>query len=200
MLETALHLIRSWGELGAAGVALMAVTFVIGSLAFVPRPALCLLSGLVFGFAFMPVALAAATVGAVVAFLVSRYLLRSHVRRAIAGRRPLEAIAEAIDTQGWPLVGLLRLSPAPGTALNYALGVTGISLRQYATGTLLGLTPSVLVFVYLGAMGATVLDPSSITHAHFAFLAVGFVAIAIAFWLVARKARATLAGLLRAQV
>jgi uncharacterized membrane protein YdjX (TVP38/TMEM64 family) len=196
MFETALHLIRAWGELGAAGLALLAATFIVGAVAFVPRPALCLLGGLVFGFSVMPIALIASTAGAVAAFLLSRHLLQSRVRRALEGRPRLAAVAEAVRAEGWWLVGLLRLSPIPGTAMNYVLGVTDVRLWEYAVGTLLGVTPSVLVFVYLGAMSATILDPS-VSHAHLAFLAAGLVALALAGWLIARKAKAILTGRLR---
>ena len=192
MAETALQLIQAWGGLGVPGLLLLAATFVLGALVFVPRPALCLLAGLVFGLSVMPIALAAATAGAVAGFLLSRYLLQARVRRAIEGRPQLHAVAQAVDREGWRLVGLLRLSPVPGTAVNYALGLTGLTVKEYAAGTLIGLTPSVLVFVYLGAMGATILDPGSVSHAHLAFLAVGLLAITLAAWLVMRRAKAVL--------
>jgi uncharacterized membrane protein YdjX (TVP38/TMEM64 family) len=198
MLEIAQQLIRAWGELGATGLALLATTFFVGALAFVPRPALCLLGGLVFGFSAMPVALLASTAGAVAAFLLSRHLLQSRVRRAIECRPQLKAVGDAISAEGWRLVGLLRLSPIPGTAMNYMLGVTEVRLSGYAAGTLLGLIPSVLVFSYLGAISRAMLDAPSVSHAHLAFLAAGLVAITIACWLVTRKAKAILAGRLGA--
>jgi uncharacterized membrane protein YdjX (TVP38/TMEM64 family) len=194
MFETALHLIRAWGELGATGLALLAATFVLGTLAFVPRAALCLIGGLVFGLAAIPVALLASTGGAVAAFLLSRHLMHERVRRALDGRPRLAAAAAAVAAEGWRLVGLLRLSPFPGTAMSYLLGVTGLRLSEYVAGTLLGLIPSVLVFVYLGAIGRTLMDAPAVSRAHLAFLVAGAVAIAIAGALVARRARIILAG------
>jgi len=193
MFDTALHLIRAWGELGAPGLALLAAAFVLGALAFVPRPALCVLGGLVFGFSAMPVALIAATAGAIAAFLLSRHLLRSLVRRATEGRPRLQAAVAAADAEGWRLVVLLRLSPIPGSAVSYLLGLTGIPLGQYAAGTVLGLLPSVMVFVYIGAISGAILDPRSVSHAHFGFLAAGLLAIVLAAWLLTRRAKAILA-------
>src|SRR5262245_60240656 len=115
MFETAFDLIRAWGELGAAGFALLAATFVLGALAFVPRAPLCLIGGLVFGLAAIPIALLASTAGAVTAFLLSRHLMHARVRRALDRRPRLAAAAAAVE--GWQLVGLLRLSPFPGTAM-----------------------------------------------------------------------------------
>jgi hypothetical protein len=45
-------------------------------------------------------------------------------------------------------------------------------------------------------MSATILDPS-VSHAHLAFLVAGLVALALAGWLIARKAKAILSGRLR---
>jgi uncharacterized membrane protein YdjX (TVP38/TMEM64 family) len=194
MFETALHLIWAWGELGAAGLALLAATFMLGALAFVPRAPLCLIGGLVFGLSAIPIALLASTGGAVAAFLLSRHLMHARVRQALAGRPRLAAAAAAVAAEGWRLVGLLRLSPFPGTAMSYLLGVTGIRLSEYVAGTLLGLIPSVLVFVHLGAMSRTLMDAPAVSRAHLAFVAAGVVAIAIAGGLVARRARIILAS------
>ena len=70
-------------------------------------------------------------------------------------RRPVwKALVETIDEEGWRLVGLLRLaSLIPGTATNYLLGVTRIGLWSYATATLVGLLPQIVLFVYIGAAG-----------------------------------------------
>jgi uncharacterized membrane protein YdjX (TVP38/TMEM64 family) len=193
MFETVLDLIRAWSELGAAGFALLSATIMLGALAFVPRAALCLIGGLVFGLAAIPIALLASTGGAVAAFLLSRHLMRARVRPALDGRPRLAAAAAAVAAEGWRLVGLLRLSPFPGTAMSYLLGVTGIRLSEYAAGTLLGLIPSVLVFVYLGAIGRTFMAAPAVSRAHLALLAAGLVAIAIAGILIARRARIILA-------
>jgi uncharacterized membrane protein YdjX (TVP38/TMEM64 family) len=193
MSETALHLIRAWGELGPPGLLLLAAIFIVGAMAFLPGPALCLIGGLVFGVSAVPVALLASTAGAVLAFLLSRYLLQSPARRLVDRSPRVRPVVDAIDAEGWRVVALLRLSPLPGTGLSYVLGVTGVTLRDFAAGTLLGRMPAITVFVTLGAMAGAILEATSVKHAHLAFLATGVVALALAAGLIARKARAILA-------
>src|SRR2546426_6627711 len=123
MLDVVSRLVGPWSELGAAGITLFAATLVVGALTFIPRPALCLLGGLLYGFSAFPIVLIASTAGMAFAFLISRYLFRSYFCSKIDGRPKLRAIAKAVDAEGWRLVALLRFaSPLPATAVNYALG------------------------------------------------------------------------------
>jgi len=194
MLESLLQSVETWGELGAAGLLLLGVAFVVASLTFVPRPAISLVGGLAFGFAAVPVAFVGYTVGAVAAFLIARVLLRERVVSAVAARPKLRAIMQAIDAEGWRLVGLIRIaSPIPGSATSYLTGVTGIGLWPYTAATVVGSAPQILTFVSLGAMGHLMLDDPDVSRAHLAFLAAGIALLALAVWLVTRRARAVLA-------
>ena len=87
---------------------------------------LSIAGGLAFGMMGIPLVVVSATVGAALAFLVSRYLARQIVRN-IAHKRPvLRAIDEAVTDEGWKVVILLRLSPlVPFNLQNYFLGATG---------------------------------------------------------------------------
>lgn len=96
-----------------------------------------------------------ATAGAVLAFLVSRTLLREWVVKSFGGR--MEAIDRGLRENGFSYLLFLRLVPAfPFFLVNLACGVTGLPLRTYAAGTLLGIIPGSLVFVNAGASLAAV--------------------------------------------
>src|SRR5262245_10692887 len=124
-----IEMFQSWRELGAVGWGAFAVAFVIGAMVFAPRPPMCVVSGSEFGFSAIPVVLHAGTLGSVLVFLLYRYLLRSRFVKMTEGRPVWKVVIEAIDEEGWRLVGLLRLaSLVPGTATNYLLGVTRIGL------------------------------------------------------------------------
>ena len=61
------------------------------------------------------------------------------------------AIDRAIQRKGFLVVLLTRLVmmlPYPG--LNYSLGLTSVSLRDYVLGTNIGGLPAFFLFVYLG--------------------------------------------------
>jgi uncharacterized membrane protein YdjX (TVP38/TMEM64 family) len=91
-----------------------------------------------------------ATIGAILAFLVSRTLLRDWVVKKFGGR--MEGIDRGLRENGLSYLLFLRLVPAfPFFLVNLACGVTGLPLRTYALGTLFGIMPGSLVFVNAGA-------------------------------------------------
>jgi uncharacterized membrane protein YdjX (TVP38/TMEM64 family) len=177
-----------------AGAGALIIAFLVGSLIFVPRPPLCLAGGLMLGFAAVPIAAVSATAGAVLGFLMSRHLLRSHFARAI-GRRPAwQAAIEATNHEGWRLIVLLRLaSPIPGTVANYLFGLTRIGLWPYTAATFLGQLPQIFIFVYMGAVGRSALEDLSGSAVSVALLMLGLGLTVYAVALVVRRARSLLA-------
>ncbi len=96
-----------------------------------------------------------ATVGAILAFLVSRTLLRDWVVKKYGGR--MEAIDRGLRENGLSYLLFLRLVPAfPFFLVNLACGVTGIPVRTYVLGTLFGIMPGSVVFVNAGASLAAI--------------------------------------------
>ena len=96
-------------------------------------------AGLIYGLWGFPVALGSATLGASLAFLVSRHLVRGRVARLIANRPGLRAIDHAVAEEGWRVVALLRLSPlVPFNLQNYACGASSVAFWPYRGGDRLG--------------------------------------------------------------
>ena len=140
---------------------LFAAAFVLGYIvqtAFsLPGAAiLSLAAGAVFGVLQGTVfVVTGATVGAVLAFLVSRTLLRDWVVKKFGAR--MEGIDRGLRENGVSYLLFLRLVPAfPFFLVNLACGVTGLPLRTYALGTLFGIVPGSLVFVNAGASLAAI--------------------------------------------
>jgi uncharacterized membrane protein YdjX (TVP38/TMEM64 family) len=189
MIETMLsQLSADWS--GETGLLALGLVFLLSGLVFIPRPPICIFGGLVFGLVAFPVALAGSTLGAVIAFLLSRHLFRSRVHR-IAGRRPrLKLIMDAIDAEGWRLLGLLRLaSPVPGTASNYLFGVTKMGVWPYMAATALGSAPQVLAFVYLGMASQMALNAPSVSATKLAFTLAGCALFLGVMFLVGRRVK-----------
>ena len=116
-----------------------------------PGSVLTLAAGAIFGvvggtaFAFT-----GATVGAAGAFLVARYVARGAVEKRVNADPRFAAIDRAVAMQGRRLVFLLRLSPVfPFNLLNYALGLTRVSLGDYLIASI-GMLPATLLYVYYG--------------------------------------------------
>jgi uncharacterized membrane protein YdjX (TVP38/TMEM64 family) len=188
-------ILRASRDLGEPGLVLLAVSFFVISLTFVPRPPACIVAGLVYGMTAFPIVLAASTCGAIAGFLMSRHLFQARFRRAMERRPSWRSIVDAIDSEGWVLVFLLRLaSPVPGSATSYLLGLSGIRLRPFASATCLGLAPQTLLFVLIGAAAPTALEGGSFSVLKLVIVLAGVVTTAVIFWQVGRRARATLSS------
>ena len=131
----------------------MAAFYVLACVLFLPGSVLTLGAGFLFGVpvGFLTVWIGA-NLGACVAFLVGRTIARDWVARKVAGNPKFAAIDEAVGKEGFKIVALLRLSPVfPFNLLNYALGLTRVSFRNYALASLVGMLPGILMYVYFGS-------------------------------------------------
>ena len=91
-----------------------------------------------------------ASLGAIAAFLVARYVARRAIERRLAGHPRFAALDRAIEKEGRKIVFLLRLSPVfPFVFLNYALGLTRVRFADYALACF-GMLPGTLLYVYYG--------------------------------------------------
>ena len=143
--------------LGAVGAIAFIIIYIVATVAFLPGSVLTLGAGVVFGviqgsiYVFI-----GATIGATCAFLVGRYLARGWISKKIAGNEKFAAIDKAVGKEGLKIVLLTRLSPIfPFNLLNYGLGVTGVSLKDYVIGSV-GMIPGTVMYVYLGSLAGNI--------------------------------------------
>ncbi|NEP25352.1 MAG: TVP38/TMEM64 family protein [Moorea sp. SIO3I6] len=150
LLRNALQWIDSLGPIGA--IAFIAI-YIIAAVAFLPGSILTLGAGVVFGVVLGSIyVFIGATIGATAAFLVGRYLARDWIAQKIAGNDKFSAIDEAVGQEGLKIVFLTRLSPVfPFNLLNYAYGLTGVSLKDYVLGSF-GMIPGTVMYVYIGSL------------------------------------------------
>ncbi|NJN63251.1 MAG: TVP38/TMEM64 family protein [Coleofasciculaceae cyanobacterium RL_1_1] len=143
-------------SLGVIAPIVFAVIYIVATVAFLPGSVLTLGAGVVFGVMWGSVyVFGAATLGAIAAFLVGRYLARDWVAAKIADNPKFAAIDAAVGREGLKIVLLTRLSPIfPFNLLNYAYGVTGVSLRDYAIGSI-GMLPGTIMYVYIGSLATS---------------------------------------------
>ena len=185
--------------LGPAGVIAFVAIYILACLFMLPGSVLTLGAGAVFGVARGSVIVSvAATLGATAAFLVGRYFARDRVAKMIEGNERFRAIDEAVGREGWKIVGLTRLSPVfPFNLLNYAYGITKVSLRDYFLASWIGMIPGGVMYVYLGSLAGSLatLDRQGggRTPAQWALYGIGLVATVAVTIFVTRIARAALA-------
>lgn len=90
------------------------------------------------------------TLGAIMAFLASRWLLRGAVR--IRFKEPLREIETVLERDGAFYLFLLRLVPViPFCVINIVMGLTPIRLRTFWWVSQLGMLPATVLFVAAGA-------------------------------------------------
>ena len=147
-------MLQQWlDRTGAAAPLIFMLVYAMGTVVFLPGSVLTLAGGALFG----PVLgtlynLTGATLGAVLAFLVARYLASDWVEQKVGGR--LKQLKQGVEGEGWRFVAFVRLVPIfPFILLNYALGLTRIRLLHYILATYICMLPGAVAFTYLGYAG-----------------------------------------------
>lgn len=150
LLHHTLQLIQNWGWVGGLAFILL---YIVATIFLVPGSILTLGAGLVFGVVWGSVyVLIGAIIGETVAFLLGRYITRDWISRKMQNNQTFLALNQALKREGLKIILLTRLSPIfPFSLLNYAFGVTGISLRDYFIGSI-GMIPMTITYVYLGSL------------------------------------------------
>jgi uncharacterized membrane protein YdjX (TVP38/TMEM64 family) len=147
---------RDWvAQQGLWGHVIFAAVYVLATLALAPGGILTLAAGFAFGLWAFPTVIVGATIGASLSFLIGRYLARGWVERQASGSRLFKALDKAIESEGWKIVGLMRLSPlVPFNLQNYFFGVTKVGFLPYLTTSFFGIMPGTLLYVWIGSLGA----------------------------------------------
>jgi uncharacterized membrane protein YdjX (TVP38/TMEM64 family) len=128
--------------------------YAVATILFVPGTPLTLLGGALFGPIFGSIyVILGATIGAVGAFLLARYVGGSWLTSG-AGTilQRLRTYDEQLVRNGFVTVLILRLVPLfPFNGLNFCLGLTRLRLRIYILATFIGIIPGTVAYVYFGA-------------------------------------------------
>ena len=117
---------------------------------------LTLAGGAVFGLLWGSVVVSfASTLGATVAFMVSRYLLRDGIQRRYGDR--LKAVNAGVERDGAFYLFTMRLVPAfPFFVINLVMGLTPMRVLTFALVSQLGMLPGTIVFVNAGTQLARI--------------------------------------------
>jgi uncharacterized membrane protein YdjX (TVP38/TMEM64 family) len=185
--------------LGAWGPILFILIYIVACVLFVPGSLLTLGGGFLFGLklGFICVSVGA-TLGAVCAFLVGRHFARGWVAGKVERNEKFKAVDDAVAREGWKIVLLTRLSPVfPFNLMNYAFGITRVSLRGYFLASWIGMMPGALLYVYLGSLAGSLTALNGARHdrtpAEWALYAIGLAATIAVTIFVTRIAKKALA-------
>lgn len=127
--------------------------YALATVLFLPGSVITLAGGALFG----PVLgtfynLTGATLGASLAFLISRYLASDWVEDKAGGK--VKQLINGVENEGWRFVAFVRLVPLfPFNLLNYALGLTKIRFLHYLIASYVFMLPGGFAYTYLGYAG-----------------------------------------------
>ena len=195
LLHHTLQWIQNWGWMGGIAFILL---YIAATILLIPGSILTLGAGVVFGVTWGSVyVLIGAIVGETAAFLLGRYITRDWISHKIKDNQTFFALNLALNREGLKIILLTRLSPIfPFSLLNYAFGVTGISLRDYFLGSI-GMIPMTVTYVYFGSLAedlASIGEVSQLANPElqWAIRICGFIATVAATFYITRIARQTL--------
>ncbi len=143
---------------GAWGPVLFVIAYAVLTVLLVPGSPLTIGAGVLFGPALGTVLVViGASIGATGAFLWGRRLGRGAVARLTGSR--FDKVDRWLQDRGLLAVLYLRLVPVvPFNLLNPVAGVTGVTLRDFALGTVVGIVPGTFAYA---ALGGSFDDPTS---------------------------------------
>ena len=171
--------------------AFMAVYVVQTALSLPGAAILSLAAGAIFGPLLGTVyANLSATVGATIAFLATRYLLRDAVLAKFGPK--LAGLDRELEERGLNYLLFLRLVPVfPFFLINLAAGLTRLPLRTFVIGTMAGIIPGGFVYCNAGASLATVTSLGEIASHRVlgSFALLGFFAVAPAIYVKVKEGR-----------
>jgi len=136
--------------------AYMLIYIVVTALSLPGAAVMTLAGGALFGLITGTVAVSfASTIGATLACIVSRYLLRDWVQKKFGDK--LAKINQGMEKEGGFYLFSLRLVPIfPFFVINLAMGLTPIKIPTYYWVSQLGMLPATIVFVNAGTQLAKI--------------------------------------------
>jgi uncharacterized membrane protein YdjX (TVP38/TMEM64 family) len=163
-LEQIMTGVQSWAETHqSSAIFIVTASIILGILLLLPVSLMTMLAGFLFGLAQgFVVVWVASLVASTAAFWIGRSFARPWIERKIHRKTTFIAIDRAIARKGFLVVLLTRLVMVlPYPALNYSLGLTSVSPKDYLLATNIGSIPPFFLFVYLGT---TVSDIAAIIN------------------------------------
>ena len=142
--------LRVWIEsLDAWGPLVFIVIYAAAVVAAIPGSAITVVAGALFGSLLGVVLVSvAATLGATLAFLVSRYFARGAVAQWLARSERFSRLDAMTEKHGVIIVAVTRLVPLfPFNLLNYGFGLTRVRLGTYVFWSWLCMLPGTVLYV-----------------------------------------------------
>jgi len=128
------------------------LTFVLAVVAMIPGWLFMVAGGYLFGTVTGGLlAFVANLLGSVAAFFMARTFARAWVKQKLDHSHRFSGFDNAVARNGVYTVMFARLALLPNNLINYACGVSAMSLRDFVIGTSIGCLPILAANVLIGA-------------------------------------------------
>lgn len=173
-------------QLGNWAVGLFVLVYTIATVVGIPGTVLTVAGGAVFGIFWGTFwSVVGATLGAIGAFWVARYLLRDWAEQWFGRHKALQQFNQAVRHKPLNFVLAVRFAPiCPFNLVNFLFGLTPISSVDYAIGTFFGIIPGTVAYTWLGVAGEIAIQGGD--RLAF-FLALGFLTLLSVLPILAKK-------------
>jgi phospholipase D1/2 len=177
-LATLTTLARDIDDMPFTPVVVIAFYAIAGLL--IPVTLLIAVTGIVFGPLYGALyAIIGSVASAVITYQVGKWIGRDTVHRYLGER--VNRVSQKIARQGILAMAIIRVLPiAPFTVVNVIAGASHIGLRDYMLGTLLGMSPGiVLTVMFVHRLAAALRNPSPGTFAILAGVGALMIGVAV---------------------
>lgn len=162
--------LQNWIRLQGVFAPLIFVLLYIMAIIFmIPASLFAVSGGLLFGTLFGScLNFVGSILGGCICFWLSRSLGRKPIEHFLGNHIKLKGIDNKIHKNSFYPLLYLRFVPIPLSLLNYALGLTQASFKNYLFASMLGIIPPTFAYTALGAAGsqASLRDLHTWTHYH----------------------------------
>jgi uncharacterized membrane protein YdjX (TVP38/TMEM64 family) len=142
--------LRAWiSGLGSWGPLVFVLIYIIAVILALPGSAITIAGGALFGSVWGVVLVSiSSTIGASIAFLISRYLARDFIVRKFSQNEKFNKLDYLTKKHGAIIVAITRLAPLfPFNFLNYGFGLTGVRFWTYVFWSWLCMLPGTVLYV-----------------------------------------------------
>ncbi len=138
-------------EAGAYGYVLFIIIYIISAIFSLPASAITITGGIVFGPVLGAIlSLTGATLGALAAFIVARYIARDFIVNKFGDNVIFKKVEAGVAKNGRDFLMITRLVPIfPYNIQNYAYGVTNINIVMYTVLSFITMMPGAFIYAYM---------------------------------------------------
>ncbi len=141
------------------GILAFIIVYILIVLLILPASWLSLLAGFLYGsYLGSIIVFIAASIGASIAFFISKSFFAVNLRKVISRYPKLTVMEEVVQRGGLKLIFLARLSPLfPFSILNYFYGINNVKFKDFVFG-LVGIIPGTFLYCSIGSLAKSLQD------------------------------------------